>query len=56
MRTIAVNRRSYINTESVSFTEKLREYFKENRNLIVAGLLSINGNVSAAAQMYRMMK
>lgn len=56
MRTIAVNRKSYINVESVSFAEKLRKYFKENSKLIVAGLLSMNGNASVAAQTYRMMK
>lgn len=58
MSTIAVNRRSYVNTNTdrVSFTEKLRNYFEENSKVIVAGLLSMNGNVSEAAQVYRMMK
>lgn len=58
MSTIAVNRRSYenTNTDRVSFTEKIRKYFRENRTVIVAGLLSMNGNVAEAAQVYRMMK
>lgn len=58
MNTIAANRRSYVNTNTdrVSFTEKFRQYFAKNRKIIVAGLLSMNGNVAQGAQAYRMMK
>lgn len=58
MSTIVVNRRGYVNTnvESTSFTEKIRKYFEENGREIAAGFLSMNGNLLAAAQMYRVMK
>lgn len=58
MSTIAVNRRSYVNTntEKVSLFEKVRAYFRENSKVIASGLLYMNGNASQPAQVYRMMK
>lgn len=58
MSTIAVNRRGYVNAnaERTSFTEKIRKYFEENGRELAAGFLSMNGNLMAAAQMYRVMK
>ncbi|HJD48328.1 MAG TPA: hypothetical protein H9909_15930 [Candidatus Mediterraneibacter norfolkensis] len=56
MSTIAVSQKGYAGREEkTSLMERIRKYFTENAEMINAGLLMMNGNVSPYL-LYRAMR